>query len=61
MGHSESSDGSVMSDSNDCLVFSISIRWRTISISCGLTCVGTKKKYLRVMLRKFNQVKKQSR
>lgn len=46
MGHKESSDGNVMSDSNDCLAFNISIRHLTLSISSGVTCVGTANKFI---------------
>lgn len=47
MGHSESSEGKVMSDSSDCLAFSISIRDLTFSISSLVTWLGTfeKKKF----------------
>lgn len=41
MGHKESSDGNVISESSDCFTFSISISLRTSSISSGETCVGT--------------------
>lgn len=44
MGHKESSEGNVMSESNDCLALSISIKRLTLSISCGETCVGTNKR-----------------
>lgn len=43
MGHSESSDGSVMSESNVCLTRKLSIKRRTLSTSTVETWEGTVK------------------